>query len=59
LVGKPEWKIPLGRLRLRRKDNIRKDLREMGWEGVDWMQVAQDSDQWRSLENVVINLRVP
>jgi hypothetical protein len=45
--------------RRRRKDNIRMDLREIGWEGVDWMHVAQDMDQWRALVNTVMNLRVP
>jgi hypothetical protein len=45
LVGKPEGKRPLGRPRFRRKDNIRMDLRETGWEDVDWMYMAQDRDQ--------------
>jgi hypothetical protein len=34
-------------------------LKETGWEGVDWMHLAQDRDQWRTLMNTVINLRVP
>jgi len=45
LVGKPEVKRPLGRPRRRREDNIRMDLREVGWEDVDWMHLAQDRDQ--------------
>jgi hypothetical protein len=40
-------------------DNIKKDLREMGWYGMDWTDPAQDRDQWRVLENTVMNLRVP
>jgi hypothetical protein len=51
LVGKPEGKNPLGILGRRREDNIRMDLREVGWEGVDWMHVAQGRDQWRSVVN--------
>jgi hypothetical protein len=41
------------------EDNIRTDLREIGWEIVNWVHVAQDNDQWRALENTVMNLRVP
>jgi hypothetical protein len=44
LVGKPEGKRPFGRHRLRWGDNIRQDLREIRWEGVDWMQLTQDRD---------------
>jgi hypothetical protein len=40
-------------------DNIRMDLREIGWDGMDWMDLAQDRDQWRALVNTVMNLRVP
>jgi hypothetical protein len=35
------------------------DLREIGWDGVDWIELAQDRDQWRALVNMVMNLRVP
>jgi hypothetical protein len=35
------------------------DLREIGWDGVDWIDMAQDRDQWRALENIILNLRVP
>jgi hypothetical protein len=58
LVGKPERKRPLGRPRRRWEDNIIIDLREIGWGGVDWIDLAQDKGQWRALVNTVINLRV-
>jgi hypothetical protein len=59
LVGKPEGKRPLGRPRRRWVDNIKMDLLEIGWDGVDWIGLAQDRDRWRSLVNAVMNLRVP
>jgi hypothetical protein len=59
LVGMPEGKRPLGRQIRRWEDNIRMDLREIGWGGMDWIDLAQDRDQWRALVNTVINLRVP
>jgi hypothetical protein len=59
LVGKPEGKRPLGRPRHRWVDNIKMDLRETGWDGVDWIDLAQDRDNWRSLMNTVMNLWVP
>jgi hypothetical protein len=59
LVRKPEGKRPHGRPRCRLEDNIRKDFRETGWEGVDWMHVAQDRDLWWALVNMVTNLQVP
>jgi hypothetical protein len=59
LAGKPEGKRPLGRPRRRRVDNIKVDLREIGWDGRDWIDLAQDRDQWRALVNTVMNLRVP
>jgi hypothetical protein len=40
-------------------DNIKMDLREIGWDGMDWIDLAQDGDQWRALVNTVMNLRVP
>jgi hypothetical protein len=40
-------------------DNIKMDLREIGRDGVDWIDVAQDRDQWRALVNTALNLRVP
>jgi hypothetical protein len=59
LVGKPEGRRPLGRPRRRWVYNIKIDLREIGWDGVDWVDLAQDSDKWRALVKTVMNLRVP
>jgi hypothetical protein len=59
LVGKPEGKRPLGRPRCRWVDNIKMNLGEIGWDGRDWIELAQDRDQWRALVNTVMNLRVP
>jgi hypothetical protein len=59
LVGKPEGKRTLGRPRRRWVDNIKMNLREIGWDGIDWLDLAQDRDQWRALVNTVMNLRVP
>jgi hypothetical protein len=59
LVGNPEGKRPLGRPRRTWVDNIKMDLRETGWGGVDWVDMAQDRDQWRTLVNTALNLRVP
>jgi hypothetical protein len=58
-VRKPEGKRPLGRPRLMCVDNIKMDLREIGWDGIDWIDLAQDRDQWRALVDTVMNLRVP
>jgi hypothetical protein len=58
-VGKPECKRPLGRPRRRWVDNIKMDLKEIGSDGVDWIDLAQNRDQWRALVNTVMNLRVP
>jgi hypothetical protein len=51
-------KRPLGRPRCRWVDNIKTDLREIWWHGVDWIDMAQDTDQWKALVNTVLNLRV-
>jgi hypothetical protein len=59
LVEKPVGESPLGRPRRRWVDNITMDLREIGWDGMDWIDLAQDGDQWRALVNTVMNLRVP
>ena len=59
LVGKPEGKRPLGRLRRRWADNIRMDLQEVGCGYVDWIGLGQDKDRWRTLVSAVMNLRVP
>jgi hypothetical protein len=59
LVTNPHGKRPLGRRRRRWKNNIRIDLRETGWEGVEWIHLAQDMDQWLALVNTVMNLPIP
>jgi hypothetical protein len=59
LVGNSEGKRPLGRPRRSSVDNIQIDLREIGWDGVDWIDMAQDRHQWSVLVNTVLNLRVP
>jgi hypothetical protein len=58
LVGRPEGRRPLGRPRHRWEDNIKMDLQEVGWEGMDWIELAQDTDRWWALVNAVMNLRV-
>jgi hypothetical protein len=59
VLGKPEGKRPFGRPRSRWVDNIKMDLLEIGWGGVDWIGLAQDRDKWRALVNAVMKLRVP
>jgi hypothetical protein len=59
LVGKPEVKRQLGRPRRNWEDNIIVDHREMGWEGMDWINMDQDRDQWRAVVNTVMNFRFP
>jgi hypothetical protein len=59
LVGKPEGRRPLERPRRRWEDNIKMDLREVGWDGADWIDLAQDRDRWRAVVYTVMNLRVP
>jgi hypothetical protein len=58
-VGRLEGRRPLGRPRRRWEVNIKMDVREVGWEGMDWSELAQDRDRWRALVNDVMNLRVP
>jgi len=58
-VGKPEVKRPLGRPRRRWEDNIKMDLQEVGFGGMDWIEPAQDRYRRRALVNEVMNLRVP
>jgi hypothetical protein len=59
LVGRPESKRPLGRPRHRWENNIKLDLREIGIDEANWIQLAQDRVQWRAFVNTVMNLRVP
>jgi hypothetical protein len=59
LVGRPEGKRPLERPRHRREDNIKMDLREIGIDGANWIQLVQDRVQWWAFVNTVMNLRVP
>jgi hypothetical protein len=59
LIGEPEGKRPLGRPRRRRENNIRLDLGEIDWGGVDWIGLAQDRENWRALVTAVMYHRVP
>jgi hypothetical protein len=59
LVGRPKGKRPLGRPRRRWEDNIDLDFREIGINGVNWIQLALDRVQWRAYVNTMMNLRVP
>jgi hypothetical protein len=59
LVGKPEGKSPQGRPRRRWVDNIKMDFREVEWDDMVWIDLAQDRNQWRALLNTVMNLLVP
>jgi hypothetical protein len=59
LVGRPEGRRPLGRPRPRWENNIKMDLQEVGWGGMDWIDMAQDRDRWRAVVSAVMNLRVP
>ena len=55
LWGKPEGKRPRGRPSRRWEDNIKIDLQNVGWEHMDWIDLAQDRDRWRAVVNVVMN----
>jgi len=59
LVGKREGKRQLRRARRRWEDNIKMDYQEVGWEGMDWIELAQDRDRWRTLVSGVMNFRIP
>jgi len=59
LVGKPKGKRPLVKSRCRCQDTIRMDFRKIGWEGVDWMHLAQNGDQWQAVVYTIMNLRDP
>jgi hypothetical protein len=58
LTAKPKGKRPLGKSRLRRKHDVKMDLREMGWGDMKRINLAKDRDQWRSLVNMVVNVKV-
>jgi hypothetical protein len=58
LVGRPEGRKPLVRPRRRWEDNIKMDLQEVGWGGINWIDMAQDRDRWRAVVSAVMNLRV-
>jgi hypothetical protein len=58
-VGNQEGNRQLGRPRLRWVDNIKMDLREIGWDGMDWINLAQERDQWKALVDAAMNLHVP
>jgi hypothetical protein len=55
-VGKSEGKRIIGKLRCRWVDNTQMDLREIGWDGMNWTDLAQDRDQWRAVVKTVMNL---
>ena len=59
LVGKPEGKKQLGRPRCRWEDNIKVDIQGVGYESLEWIELALDRDRWPSLVNAVMNFRVP
>jgi hypothetical protein len=59
LIGKAEGKRPQGRPLVRCVDDIKMDLREIGWGNMDWTDLAKDMDQWRDIVNAVMNLQVP
>jgi hypothetical protein len=59
LIGKPEGKRRLGRPRRRGEDNIKTQLKESGWESLEWFHRAQDRGKWRAVVTIVMRLRVP
>jgi hypothetical protein len=59
LVGKPDGKRPVGRPRRRWVENIKIDRRVIGWDGMDWIDLAQDRDQWKALVNTVMKFWAP
>jgi hypothetical protein len=58
-IGRPDGRRPLGRPRRRWEDNIKIDLREIGFGDVDWIHLAQHRDRWRAFVNTIMNFRVP
>jgi len=59
LMGKPEGKRPLRRSRGRWEDTVKKDLQEVRWGGMIWIDLAQDRDRWQALVSAVMNLQIP
>jgi hypothetical protein len=59
VVGMPQGNTSLGRIRCRWDDNIKINLREVGWGGIDWIHLAEDRDQWSPLVNMIMKLQVP
>jgi hypothetical protein len=59
LVEKPDGERPLGKRRHRWEENIKMGLQEVGFGGMDWIELAQDRDRWRTLVNAILNIRVP
>ena len=59
LVGTSDGKRPIGRLKRRWEDNIKMDLQEVGWEVMDWIDLAGGGGRWWALVNAVMNFRVP
>jgi hypothetical protein len=59
LIGRPKGTRPLGKPRCTREDNIRMDIKEMWWQGMDWIRLVQSMEHWRALVNTVMKLRVP
>jgi hypothetical protein len=58
-MGRPERRRPLGRPRRRWENSIKMDFQELGWGGMDSIELAQDRDRWRDVGNAVMNLRIP
>jgi hypothetical protein len=51
--------LPTGKTKVWWVDNIKMNLREIGWDGIDWIDLAQDRDHWKAFVNTVMNIRVP
>jgi hypothetical protein len=57
-VGNAEGERPLGRTKRRRVGNVKTDLRKIGWDGMDYIDLAENRDQWRALVNTVMNRKM-
>jgi hypothetical protein len=58
LVGKTEGKRPLAMPRYQLEGNVKMDLKETGWESMDWTNLSQDTDNWQAVENMIMNVQV-